>query len=384
MRPIKVYSSKTVFNSLKKVIHSRTEVSLGMLSCLLVLMSPSCQKEEFDNFQISGMEIKSFSNLSLNGSATYYYRPGAFVVDLTQTLLEERDLYNQDFVYFENFKIHVQNGISSKTTVSKIEIRLDGILILTTADFNKEENIVSKAIPGLTAKSLLDVYIAGVEGGFIELCIEGTVKVGMEGVVTDVDGNYYHTVTIGSQVWMAENLRTTKFNDGTSIPLIVDKTQWAGLSTPAFCWYNNNESDYKVSYGALYNWNAVNIESICPSGWHVPDDAEWTTLANFVGGMSVAGEKLKEAGTIHWLLDKSVGTDENGFTGLPGGFRLMDNFSSAGSLGLWWSSSESSSGGLPYSPEESGRHLEMNNSYDYALLGNVLKVNGLSVRCLKD
>ena len=369
---------------MKKASHGWLEVLLALLSCLLFLIFPSCQKDESEKEYISETDIISFSELSLNGSATFYYRPEIFTIDFTQTLLEKRYLFNQDFKYFENFILHVQNGISNKTIVSKIEIRLDGVLILSTADFDKEVNIVSKATTGLTANSMLDVYISGVEGSFIKLLIEGTVKEGMEGVVTDVDGNYYHTVKIGSQVWMAENLKTSKYNDGRAIPLVTDNTHWAGLSAPAYCWYNNDESGFKATYGALYNWNAVNTDYICPTGWHVPDDAEWTTLTTFVGGMSVAGGKLKEKGTAHWLWDNSVSTDENGFTALPGGFRLMENFVSIGSLGIWWSSSEFSPGGLPYRPEESGRHLEMNNSYDYALLGNVLKLNGLSVRCLKD
>jgi len=384
MKTIKVYHLKSIKHSFKTVIHGWLEVSLAVLSCLLFMTFPSCQKDESDKDYISETEIISFSELSLKGSATYYYRPEIFALDFTESLHEIRYLFNQDFKYFENFILYVKNGSSSKTIVSKIEIRLDGILILSTDDFDKRENIVSKTIDGLTAKSTLDVYITGVEGSFIELFIEGTAKEGMDGILTDVDGNYYHTVTIGNQVWMAENLKTTKYNNGTPIPLISDNTQWPRLSTPAYCWYNNDKSGFKAMYGALYNWNALETDYLCPTGWHVPNDAEWTALTTFVGGMSIAGGKLKETGTTHWIWDNSYATDENGFTALPGGFRLMEKFASIGSLGMWWSSSEYSPGGLPYRPEESGRHLEMNNSYNYALLGNILKINGLSVRCIKD
>ena len=98
--------------------------------------------------------------------------------------------------------------------------------------------------------------------------------------VTDKDDNVYHTVTIGTQTWMAENLKTTKYNDGTAIPLVTDSTAWTSLLTPAYCWYNYDATTYKNTYGALYNWYAVNTGKLAPIGWHVATDAEWTTLTD--------------------------------------------------------------------------------------------------------
>jgi uncharacterized protein (TIGR02145 family) len=137
--------------------------------------------------------------------------------------------------------------------------------------------------------------------------------------VTDIDGNIYHTVTIGTQVWMVENLKTTKYRNGDPIPNVTGNA-WAALTTGAYCWYNNDAATYKATYGALYNWYAVaDSRNIAPTGWHVPTDAEWTTLTTFLGGESVAGGKLKETGTNHWTSPNTGATNETGFTALPGG-----------------------------------------------------------------
>jgi hypothetical protein len=102
--------------------------------------------------------------------------------------------------------------------------------------------------------------------------------------IKDIDGNEYGIVTIGNQIWMAENLRTTKFNDGTPIPLVTNHEAWYKLNSPGYCWYDNDEKKYRDVYGALYNWYAVNTGKLCPKGWHVPSDAEWTELITFLGG----------------------------------------------------------------------------------------------------
>lgn len=112
--------------------------------------------------------------------------------------------------------------------------------------------------------------------------------------LTDIDGNEYHTIEIDTIVWMAENLKTTRYNDGTTIPHVTDPVEWAGLDTPALCFYGNEDYYNKNIYGGLYNWYAVNSGKLCPSGWHVPTDDEWNALTGFLGGESVAGSKLKD------------------------------------------------------------------------------------------
>ncbi len=155
--------------------------------------------------------------------------------------------------------------------------------------------------------------------------------------ITDIDGNYYNIVKIGSQVWMAENLKTTRYSDSTNIPYVTDSLNWINFNTPAYCWYNNDSTNKDI-YGALYNWYAADTTKLCPAGWHVPSDADWTTLTSYLGGSSVAGGKLKEAGTTHWLNVNTGATNESGFTALPGGYRnSLGSFDLIGTQAYWWS-----------------------------------------------
>lgn len=194
--------------------------------------------------------------------------------------------------------------------------------------------------------------------------------------VVDIDGNIYNTVTIGNQTWLRENLKTTKYNDGISIPFIENDTAWINLSTPGYCWYNNQIS-YSNTYGALYNWHTVNTNKLCPLGWHVPTKEEWTQLTNYLGGTSVAGGKLKEIGTTHWDSPNTGATNETGFTALPGGYcSLSGAFGIIGSYGYWWSSSE-------YTAADAWSSGLL---YNYSYIGSYgsSKEVGFSVRCVKN
>ena len=196
--------------------------------------------------------------------------------------------------------------------------------------------------------------------------------------MTDRDGNVYTSVTIGTQVWMVENLKTTKYNDGTPIPLVADITEWENLNTAGCCWYDNDAATYKNPYGALYNWYTVNTDKLCPTGWHVPTHAEWVTLVNYLGNNIVAGGKLKEAGTTHWNSPNDDATNESGFTGLPGGWRNDDGtFLHIGISGAWWSATEDDP---DYAWE---RGLNYNSGQAFSVSFNPKK-NGYSIRCLKD
>jgi uncharacterized protein (TIGR02145 family) len=202
------------------------------------------------------------------------------------------------------------------------------------------------------------------------------------GTVKDVDGNVYHSVTIGTQVWMIENLKTTKYSDGSAIPPVTSNATWFDLNSPGFCWYNDDEVTYKKVYGALYNWYAVNTNKLCPSGWHVPSAAEWTTLVTYLGGQLVAGGKLKESKTIHWQDPNLGATNESGFTALPGGCASANGYWGIGTYGYWWSSTEGLSGpyGIPseiYIPMHYNS-VSVSNGYDSS------KNTGYSVRCIKN
>ncbi len=197
--------------------------------------------------------------------------------------------------------------------------------------------------------------------------------------VSDNDVNIYIAITIGTQVWMNENLKTTKYNDGTSIPLVTDGTAWTNLTSPGYCWYNNNQATYKTTYGALYNWYAVNTGKLCPTGWHIPTDTEWTTLTTYLGGESVAGGELKETGTTHWT-STTAGTDNSsGFTALPGGNRNFDgSFLLLGNYGYWWSSSPD------LTLTDNAWNRGMSNSNTTVTKNSASKKGGFSVRCVKN
>jgi len=209
----------------------------------------------------------------------------------------------------------------------------------------------------------------------ILICINSLLQTKAQ--VSDIEGNAYKTITIGSQIWIAENLKTTKYIDGTDIPLICEDSLWSTLSTPAYCWYNNDPDNNRATYGALYNWFAVNTGKLCPAGWHVPSNAEWMVLTNFAGGNRVAGSKLKEAGLAHWTDLNEDATNETGFTAIPAGYRTFTGlYFYKGTFAFWWSSTE-------FSLYHAMRSAVYN---DYIMVENYEfdKISGMSVRCLKD
>jgi uncharacterized protein (TIGR02145 family) len=201
------------------------------------------------------------------------------------------------------------------------------------------------------------------------------------GSMSDQEGNVYKTIVIGTQEWMAENLKTTIYNNGEPIASVTESNLWAELaifSLGAWCYYNN-DSQYDCPYGKFYNWYAVaDPRNICPTGWHVPTDAEWSTLINFLGGESLAGGKMKSISLQYWLSPNQDASNESGFSGLSGGVRDNNSggFGSFGNIGYWWSSSESSAPDalalyLNYSDGNAGRYY----------FG---KPVGFSVRCLRN
>ncbi|HSL86121.1 MAG TPA: fibrobacter succinogenes major paralogous domain-containing protein [Bacteroidales bacterium] len=194
--------------------------------------------------------------------------------------------------------------------------------------------------------------------------------------VTDIDGNIYKTVTIGSQIWLKENLRTTKYSNGDPIPEITSGTEWISLTSGAYCNYDNDPS-FADTYGLLYNWHTVkDPKNICPDGWHVPSDSEWTTLIDFLGGEDVAGGKLKEKGTAHWISPNTGATDSYSFTALPSGYRFGGIFNQPGYYAIWWTNTQKDL--------NDAWIITLINSKTQSYLENAYKTDGLSVRCLKD
>ena len=214
--------------------------------------------------------------------------------------------------------------------------------------------------------------------GFVIILNNSCKKDGDNGsnTVTDIDGNVYHTITVGTQVWMVENLKVTKYSNGDGIPNITDNTQWGNLITGAYC--NNNNLTNANAYGRLYNEYAVNdSRNLAPTGWHVATAAEFDELITYLGGTNVGGGKMKEAGNSHWVNPNTGATNESSFTALPGGFRSNDGtFIDVGDIGIWWSSTEYIADNVWY--------YEMNYNDTYVHKVSSFKGGGFSVRCIRD
>jgi uncharacterized protein (TIGR02145 family) len=240
--------------------------------------------------------------------------------------------------------------------------------VSTTGDSLVLGNGTSIIIPGISAANN-----TGSEGGIVS----------NPGAGVTFNGYLYSSIVLGNgQEWMAENLRTSTYANGDPIPNITDNTQWSNLNTGAWVYYNNN-IQYENPYGKLYNWFSVaDARNLCPAGWHVPTDQEWTFMTDYLGGENVAGGKLKKIGTSNWFSPNYAG-NESGFTALPSGQRILggqfvyidSNF--YGSIGLWWTSSE-------YTDQY--RAWRRNLSHEDITIGRDVnfKDNGMAVRCLKN
>lgn len=223
---------------------------------------------------------------------------------------------------------------------------------------------------------LIILFFAGCKKNGDSVPDDGSLLTGQSAALSDIDGNTYKTLAVGTQIWMAENLKTTKYNDGTAVPIVTDNTAWEKLSTPAYCWYNNNVAN-KNTYGALYNYYTLTSGKLCPTGWHVPNPFEWLVLVQYVGE-GLSANRLKEAGTKHWLIPNKSVTNDTGFTALPGGYRgpFDGLFFDLGDNGIWWAAPV----------------IGLNNAYGRRMGGQTVgcyeviteKGIGLSVRCLKD
>ena len=202
------------------------------------------------------------------------------------------------------------------------------------------------------------------------------------GTMTDQQGNVYKTILIGTQEWMAENLKTSIYNDGTPIPNVTSNAQWSSTTSGAWVYYNN-DSQYDCPYGKLYNWYTATDSRLCPAGWHVPSYEEWMTITNYLGGVPIAGGKMKTSGTQYWNSPNTDATNETGFSGLPGGLRDIDGTFNLnadlilGNGGFWWSSSLVNGGPLCTIMGYNYSALTQANGSNETRLGQ-------SIRCLKD
>jgi len=258
------------------------------------------------------------------------------------------------------------------------------LTVYATKNMNNE-NITNLAEPVNAQDAATKAYVDTLKARIDALETQMVLNNG----VTDIDGNHYPIVKIGNQIWMTENLRVTKYPNGTAIPYITDSVEWGNLPNDntgdAYSFYNNDKT---IGYGALYTYAAaigddwaydnVTGQGVCPDGWHLPTDAEWAELIDYLGGSAIAGAKLKEAGTMHWSSPNTGATNESGFSALPGGYRFngSGSFYGIGLFGNYWSATEINSSetwvrAIDYNLEAINRH---NNS----------KAFGFSVRCIKN
>jgi uncharacterized protein (TIGR02145 family) len=218
------------------------------------------------------------------------------------------------------------------------------------------------------------------KGILLLITISTLIKVHAQ-TVTDIDGNVYGTVTIGTQVWMKENLEVTRYGNGDSIGTTFPATEDIGADTaPKYQWPYAGDEINVSTYGRLYTWYVVTDDrGLCPADWHVPSDAEWTTLFNFLGGEDAAGAAMKESGTNHWMYPNTGASNSSDFTGLPGGYRNTDFFNHLGTAAFWWSSSEAEMNSQ-WKPSVSYMDSDVN------VYGNAFRTKslGFSVRCIRD
>ena len=259
-------------------------------------------------------------------------------------------------------------GTTSPATSAKLDINSTTQGFLPPRMTVEQRNSISNPAIGLVIFCIdcdeLEVY-------------NGTIWKSMSGTAACITPSL-PSVTICSQVWMQKNLDVSKYRNGENIPQVTDPVVWASLTTGAWCWFNNDSATYASNYGKLYNWYAVNdSRGLAPQGWHVPSDAEWSALSTCLGGDAVAGGKMKEAGTTHWISPNSSADNSSGFAGLPGGIRNANgSFDNLGSFGYFWSSTEANTD-IAWS-----RYLIY--SVSGLTSGNRNKFYGFSVRCLRD
>ncbi len=254
--------------------------------------------------------------------------------------------------------------LTNETGQFTIQTCAVGEFVIRGYDTSVDDSIKASAF------DTVQVGVQGVDAGVLQACLD------IFGTVSDIEGNIYPTVLIGNHWWMAENLRTATYANGEPIVNVTVNNTWSQLTSGAWCHYENNTASDAI-YGKLYNWyTTVDPRGLCPSGWHVPTDAEWTVLQTYLGGNIVAGGKLKA--TTGWNAPNGEATNESGFSGLSGGLRSYDNgaFSAVGGNGCWWSSTESSS--------TSAWSRLLNYNAGNASRYGTNKRYGLSVRCLRD
>jgi uncharacterized protein (TIGR02145 family) len=361
-------------------------------------------------------DVLTFSDTRLTPSTTYTYRVYAFnAVGNSLTYSNEVTLTTTALLALPTLTTSAVSLITQTTSSSGGTISTDGgasitargvcwststnptIALTTKTNDGAGTGAFTSNITGLTTNTTYYVRayatntLGTAYGNEITFTtLQNSTAINIPGPnVTDIDGNTYQSVTNCGLTFTKTNLDVSKYSDGTPIPQVTDPTAWANLTTGAWCYYNNDAAT-GTTYGKLYNWyaaagiydaaslsNPALRKKLAPTGYHVPTDAEWSTLTTCLGGESVAGGTMKEAGTTHWNSPNTLATNSSGFTGLPGGYRYLNGtFNLVGYYGNWWSSSEGDTT-IAWT-----RYLYYDNGN--ADRASSYKKLGFSVRCLRD
>ena len=371
----------TTINSMKFSLNSYR----ALLFISFVLLLFSCKKEEIKATNVTEIKTPLKDSITKNKG------------EISSLLCEEAIVIGQVVVDQEvvNTEIQVQysggNGYDyssqeiASTTISGLKLHLpSGYFSIQRSGILKFKVIGKATSVGIAT---FPVVIGG-QAGVLKINISdgSTPTSGYGPNFKDVEGTVYKSVYIGNQLWQAENLRTTKFNDGTPVLMVENQTNWfknfsTNTTTPMASVYNNDLT-LKQSHGVLYNWYVIDALSngnlkICPQGWHVPTDNDWKILEEYLGGSERAGGKMKEVGSLNWVNPNTSATNESLFSALPSGYRLYNgNFSYKGNYGFYWSSTENgaSHAYFRYLYNESARIIK----------NSIYKSSGFSIRCIKD
>jgi uncharacterized protein (TIGR02145 family) len=277
------------------------------------------------------------------------------------------DLTNKPTLFDGNYN-SLSNKLAVADSINKYAVLLkDNQTIAGNKIFTGK---VSVNAPTVSTDAVNKAYVDGLKQQ-IKLLEDNLIAAGTY-KLADIDGNQYNVVKIGKQLWMKENLRTRRYNDGTPIPKVPDYNNWPD----AYYWYNNDSVTYNI-YGPLYNFYVIeNDHNVCPAGWHVPSKQEWITLKIYLGSDTLVGGKMKEVGTTHWLVPNTSATNESGFSAIPGGLGYDGYFQYIGMYACWWSSSIDSYEKSYYEmlSYKSSRFIEHSGYNEF----------GYSIRCLRD
>ena len=351
----------------------------------LFFMAFSCKKEEITPSNILSEKVQPVDSIPVNMGKISGIMCDSPVL-IGQVIVDQPT---------ENTELHVQynggNGYDypaqtiPSTGVSGLSLQLQKGYFSTQRSGILKFKVTGKATS--TGVAAFAIALGGQQGTLRIEVLENSVRISGYGPnFIDIDGNVYKSVYIGNQLWQAENLKTTKFNDGSPILQIETQEDWyknfsTNNSQPMFSSYNNDHSEVSKN-GMLYNWYVVDpvsngSKNVCPQGWHVPSDGEWSVLEEYLGGPERAGGKLKEVGSINWVNPNTSASNESLFSALPSGYRLYNgNYAYMGHYGFYWSITENGNSNAYF------RYLYNENAR--IIKNSINKASGFSIRCLKD